>query len=87
MVEEYRQKSVKVQAIQFTFNNVEEVKDFVDSYYWLGLNNSKGTLMLNTHYYGMVQVEEGDWVVKGVNGDFYPCKIDRFGMLYQKVTN
>jgi hypothetical protein len=28
---------------------------------------------------------EGDWIIKGVNGEFYPCKPDIFEKTYQEV--
>ena len=28
----------------------------------------------------------GDYIIKGVNGEFYPCKPDIFDKTYEKVT-
>ncbi len=28
---------------------------------------------------------EGDWIIKGVNGEFYPCKPDIFKKTYEKI--
>ncbi len=28
-----------------------------------------------------------DWIIKGVKGEFYPCKPDIFEMTYEPVTN
>lgn len=28
----------------------------------------------------------GDWIIKGVNGEFYPCKPDIFVKTYEKVS-
>jgi hypothetical protein len=28
----------------------------------------------------------GDWIIKGVKGEFYPCKSDIFEMTYEEVT-
>ncbi len=30
---------------------------------------------------------EGDWIIKGVAGEFYPCKPDIFEQTYEEVTN
>lgn len=34
---------------------------------------------------GKMEVSIGDWVIKGVKGEFYPCKLDIFEMTYEKV--
>src|SRR4051812_26611298 len=32
---------------------------------------------------GRLNVSEGDWIIKGVNGEFYPCKPDIFAKTYR----
>lgn len=34
---------------------------------------------------GNHQVSGGDWIIKGVKGEFYPCKPDIFDMSYERV--
>lgn len=34
---------------------------------------------------GVMQVKVGDWVIRGVNGEFYPCKPDIFEKTYDLV--
>lgn len=34
---------------------------------------------------GPLHVSSGDWIIKGVNGEFYPCKPDVFEKTYEKV--
>ena len=34
---------------------------------------------------GMVKAEPGDWIIKGVKGEFYPCKPDIFEETYEEV--
>lgn len=34
---------------------------------------------------GWHEVTEGDWIIKGVAGEFYPCKPDIFEATYEKV--
>lgn len=33
------------------------------------------------------KVCEGDYIIKGVNGEFYPCKPDIFEKTYERVTD
>jgi hypothetical protein len=32
---------------------------------------------------GILTVSEGDWIIKGVKGEFYPCKPDVFELTYE----
>lgn len=34
---------------------------------------------------GVMAVSDGDYIIKGVNGEFYPCKPDIFEKTYEKV--
>lgn len=36
---------------------------------------------------GVHQVTDGDWIIKGVKGEFYPCKPDIFEQTYEKVED
>lgn len=35
---------------------------------------------------GRLTVSDGDWIIKGVKGEFYPCRPDIFEQTYEKVT-
>lgn len=34
---------------------------------------------------GIMHAETGDYIIKGVNGEFYPCKPDVFAKTYEAV--
>lgn len=34
---------------------------------------------------GTMHANDGDWIIKGVNGEFYPCKPDIFEKTYELV--
>ena len=34
---------------------------------------------------GTMKANKGDWIIKGVKGELYPCKPDVFEMTYKKV--
>ena len=44
----------------------------------------EGTLLINT-LKGVMEARDGDWIIKGVNGEFYPCKPDIFAKTYEPV--
>lgn len=43
-----------------------------------------GTLTIPT-LEGDMTASVGDWIIKGINGEFYPCKPDIFDATYEKV--
>ena len=36
---------------------------------------------------GAMRIADGDWLIKGVKGEFYPCKADIFEQTYEPITN
>lgn len=34
---------------------------------------------------GVMKANKGDWIIRGVKGELYPCKPDVFDMIYKKV--
>lgn len=36
---------------------------------------------------GIMKVSVGDYIIKGVNGEFYPCKPDIFEKTYERVID
>ena len=44
------------------------------------------SVMVNT-LFGWARLNPGDFVVKGANGEFYPCKADAFNSIYVEVDN
>lgn len=84
----YRKKPVVIEAIQFTGVNqeiIERLEKFTG--FKIEVVDCKGTLCL------VIPTLEGehiaspyDWIIKGVKGEFYPCKPDIFKQTYEKVT-
>jgi hypothetical protein len=35
---------------------------------------------------GVMRADPGDWIIRGVKGEFYPCKPDIFDATYEAVT-
>ena len=36
---------------------------------------------------GIMTASKNDWIIKGVNGEFYPCKPDIFDKTYEKIED
>lgn len=78
----YRKKPVEIEAILFDGENFEEIGHFV------GFNGRKvgreGRLEIIT-LEGVMVANPGDYIIKGVQGEFYPCKPDIFEQTYELV--
>lgn len=77
----YRKKPVVVEAIQYTDNNLLDVVKFC----------SEGNTIFDYYLYivtleGNMRVSKGDYIIKGVHGEFYPCKPDIFEETYEAVN-
>ncbi len=91
----FRKKPVVVEAIQWTGSNLEEIRNFVGSDLieeYVELFDIKRTLKevlvdiaIDT-LEGTMRVDYGDYIIKGVKGEFYPCKSDIFLATYEEVA-
>lgn len=78
----YRKKPVVIEAIQWTGYNRREILDFI------GRNGSWGDSigLTITTLEGVHSATEGDYIIKGIAGEFYPCKPEIFSVTYDEVT-
>ncbi len=85
MVKKYRKKPVTIEAIQWTGKNLLEIDGFVGAteHY---LHPNGYTLVIVT-LEGDMDASVNDYIIKGVNGEFYPCKPDIFAKTYEKVAD
>ncbi len=78
----YRKKPVEIEAIQFKGGNMAEINDLLRC--TNEMTFSKGTVKIKT-LEGTMTATKGDYIIKGVNGEFYPCKPDIFKKTYEKI--
>lgn len=83
----YRKKPVVIDAWQLTKENVESGIPV-----WIDLDTvhifDGGVLFAEiVTLEGVMQASEGDYVIKGVQGEFYPCKPDIFEATYEVAEN
>lgn len=79
----YRKKPVVIEAVRWTGKNIDEVCFFTGR---TGgeLMYDHGRLLIKT-LEGDMFAETGDYIIKGVAGEFYPCKPDIFAQTYEEV--
>lgn len=83
----FRKKPVVIEAMQFTGLNGETVVAWIGSGGVFGLppdETGMPVLRIPT-LEGVMTASPNDWIIKGVNGEFYPCKPDIFEKTYEQV--
>jgi hypothetical protein len=90
----YRKKPVEIEAVQFSAR-ITDCQVFPD---WLTEARANGTveyrLEKNGPGYLLIKTLEGemranqdDWIIRGINGELYPCKPDIFAATYEQVAS
>lgn len=74
-----RKKPVVVEAMLYTGPNFDEVGE------WCGAFHAGTDYLIIKTLEGNHRANPGDWVIKGVKGEFYPCKPDIFDQTYEVV--
>ena len=91
----YRKKPVEIEAIQWNGINLSEIKEFVgdslvydiiDTAWQVGKGKPHVLMKIKT-LEGDMEVSEKDFIIKGINGEYYPCKPDIFEKTYEEVQS
>lgn len=90
-VKKYRKKPVEVEVWLFNRENLETVESWVRKYsdkmtLFSQYGGGKIWIEIKT-LEGVMKASEGDYIIKGINGELYPCKPDIFIRTYEEVTN
>lgn len=92
-VAKYRKKPVVIEACQFNGVNIQEIQEFgqgkvkcdiLDTAWEVSLRAPSVLVTIDT-LEGTMTADKGDYIIKGVNGEFYPCKPDIFAKTYEEV--
>lgn len=86
----YRKKPVIIEAIQFEDNSdrIIEIHEFMGGDTTRVNYEDKDNPYLKIETLeGIMKASVGDYIIKGVNGEFYPCKPDIFEKTYERVTD
>ena len=81
----FRKKPIVIEAVRYNRHSLPFPKDFNEV---VCLSDHKSGEGLPAHIHtleGVMTVKEDDWIIKGVNGEFYPCKPDIFAKTYEPV--
>lgn len=76
----YRKKPVVIEAVQWLGDNLNEIEDFMGE----NIETDDDGINIST-LEGDMKASLNDFIIKGVNGEFYPCKPDIFEKTYETV--
>lgn len=83
----YRKKPAVIEAKQFRIDRLEVVCNFITCDRAL-VRGEDGKLVLTIQTLeGKMTAELNDWIIKGVAGEFYPCKPEIFEATYELVED
>lgn len=89
-VQKYRKRPVEVDAIRFTRSNFDAIKEFTSGkakgMFIERCPNGKCTCIIET-LEGDLTATEGDFIIRGVKGEYYACKADVFFKTYDLVED
>ena len=81
MYKKYRKNPVIIEAIQWNGENLSEIVEFTR-----GKVKNHGLVLIIPTLEGDMYASLSDYIIKGVNGEFYPCKPNIFAKTYEEVT-
>lgn len=76
----FRKKPVVIEAVQYTGSNTAEVAVFG------GADLEEADRMVIHTLEGDMLAAPGDWIIRGVSGECYPCKPDAFTKTYEPAA-
>jgi hypothetical protein len=83
----FRKKPVVIEAVQY--DGTAKSRDEI--YLWTDLDDVPadggvdGRPIVISTLEGDMTAQAGDWIIRGVHGEFYPCKPDIFAATYEEV--
>ncbi|NBH24666.1 hypothetical protein D3Z60_02380 [Lachnospiraceae bacterium] len=84
----YRKKPVVIEAVQFKDDSADTIialQEFMQSDVRVSYADPNNPVLKIETLEGVMDASIGDFIIKGVNGEFYPCKPDIFEKTYEAV--
>lgn len=89
-MKKYRKKPVVVEAVKWNGYNLAEIKKFTSNHADVKYDEKDGEVIADLFIHtleGDMHASKGDYIIKGVHGEFYPCKPDVFAKTYEEVSD
>lgn len=90
----FRKIPVEIEAVRWTGSNESELESFTSSNFVVNDSEDRAqsgdpeatASVFDRLHSTWVLVYDGDWIIRGVQGEFYPCRPDVFAATYVEVT-
>lgn len=85
-IKSYQKKPVTISAVQFndTSESLQAIHKFVDGMIIVSYEEAEPKLIIPT-LEGDMKASVGDYIIKGIQGEFYPCKPSIFEQSYLEI--
>lgn len=83
-IKTYRKKPVEIKAAQWVDGNGFIIADWCGGRIEKALDPADTKIVIPT-LEGHITASHGDYIIRGVNGEFYPCKPDIFAKTYEEA--
>jgi hypothetical protein len=80
---QYRKKPVVIEAVHY--EGAFPMEFLRDAENVRSAGDGSGALEIET-LEGIMRADVGDWIIRGVQGELYPCKPDIFAATYEPVA-
>lgn len=85
-IKRYRKKPVEVEARLYTGDNWADIASWMREFdVRIGMTNTRKASIPTLE--GTMYATPGDYIIKGVQGEFYPCKPDIFEATYEEADD
>lgn len=86
----FRKKPLEIEAIQWTGDNEAELFGFAEIDFYPYDEHQREIDGFTAEVYDRlhktwIKVKTGDWILKGIQGEFYPCEEAVFAITYEAV--
>jgi hypothetical protein len=89
----YRKRPIEVYAVQWTGSNEDELEAFAGTFFDPLTDSQRddsddpeaSAEVFDELHNTWVRVYDGDWIIQGIKGEFYPCRADVFETTYEEV--
>lgn len=83
-MKKYKTKPNEIEAVEWRGSNIREMLDFYPEV--ITEENDYGELMIKiSTLEGVMMANVGDYIIKGLRGEYYPCKPDVFHKKYEEI--
>jgi hypothetical protein len=88
----FRKRPIEIDAIPVVEALTAASQDWSALPEWLREDYEAGEVLFLPHAVeirtleGTMRADHGDWIIRGVKGELYPCKPDIFEATYEAVT-